>query len=109
MGSISCCDKRIYPFFRENQKEESKLVENLDLRRNNKPQRLLSVLAFQNKKSFEDQGQNEKQNNDISPRNRTLNEMDDKLKRIHQKKNHKNGLKSIEKLSGKKLLTEVFS
>ena len=105
MGSISCCDKRFW--IRGDPREEFK-PEAFALRRNGKPKHLTSVLAISN---IDGQNSpNAELNQKVvivkSPRSKTIIEMDEKLKKI-QKKN--DNCKELEKLSGKKLLAEVFS
>ena len=108
MGSISCCDQRIYSFFRERGK---KSIENdnlpINLKRNNKQKPLTTILALTSKDNIISE-QNPKSNDVKSPKNKALIDMmDNKLQKMKQKKRHE--LNEIEKLSGKKLLTEVFS
>lgn len=105
MGSISCCDKRFW--IRGDPREEFR-PEAIALRRNGKPKQLTSVLAISN---IDGQNSpNAELNQKVvivkSPRSKTIIEMDEKLKKI-QKKN--DNCKELEKLSGKKLLAEVFS
>jgi len=104
MGSISCCDKKILHYFRENQRDECR-PENINLKRNGKPKQMTSVLAIDNPNSSN--SENLKQNTEKDTRNKTIIEMDEKLKKIHHKQN--DNLKDLDKLSGKKLLAEVFS
>ena len=105
MGSISCCDKRFW--IRGDPREEFR-PEAFALRRNGKPKQLTSVLAISN---IDGQNSpNAELNQKVvivkSPRSKTIIEMDEKLKKI-QKKN--DNCKELDKLSGKKLLAEVFS
>lgn len=104
MGSISCCDKRILCYFRVN-REQARPEANIHLKRS-KQKHLTSVLAL----AQIDNSNTElavKQSNSKSPRNRTILEMDEKLKKIQMQQS--NNRKELEKLSGKKLFAEVFS
>ena len=108
MGSISCCDKRFW--IRGDPREEFR-PEAITLRRNGKQTKLTSILAIsnidgQNGQNSQTAELNPKNTINKSPRNKTIIEMDEKLKKI-QKKN--DNCKELEKLSGKKLLAEVFS
>ena len=105
MGSISCCDKRFW--IRGDPREEFK-PEAFALRRNGKPKQLTSVLAISNidGQTSPNAELNQKVVIVKSPRSKTIIEMDEKLKKI-QKKN--DNCKELDKLSGKKLLAEVFS
>lgn len=107
MGSISCCEKRIYPFLTEIPRENIRNgTLSINIMRNTKPKQITSGLAISRDTS--NMEQTPRSNNLVkSPQKKSLDEMNDKLKKIKQKK--KNSLKEIERLSGKKLLNEVFS
>lgn len=118
MGALACCDKRLYyPFqaTKDTQQNNSELsVQPVALKRETtkKPQ-ISSILIFSNASFVQKMQNTVKIDNEPvqiqrppekSPRHQTILEMDVKLQLLKKEKK-----KNLDRLSGKKLLTEVFS